>query len=143
MGSWGVFLKFLHERFEVRTKERFEVIDVTDKVKEFIYNNSVTNGLLSISVPHTTAAIAINEAERGLMEDIVTSIRSLFNPERAWKHNLVDNNAHAHLAATFIGNSRCVSVVNGTIQLGRWQRVLLIEMDGPRSRLVELTFVGE
>ncbi|MGC9111985.1 secondary thiamine-phosphate synthase enzyme YjbQ [Acidilobus sp.] len=136
-------MKFINETLDVRTRDRFDVIDVTDSVREFLYRNNVTNGLLIISVPHTTAAVTINEAEAGLMDDILTAVKRLFEPGGPWKHNLIDNNAHAHIAASFIGNSRCLTVINGSPKLGRWQRVLLIEMDGPRTRHLELTFIGE
>ena len=64
-------------------------------------------------------------------------------PDADWQHNLIDNNAHAHLASSFIGNSRCLMVKDGELQLGTWQSVLFIEMDGPRDRRVDLMFLGD
>lgn len=132
------------EKFSVtvRTSSRFEVVDVTDRVQEGLRSLGASDGIALISVPHTTAAVTVNEAEPGLMQDIVDAAKSLFNPQGPWKHNLVDDNAHAHLTSVFVGPSVCLPVEGGRLRLGTWQRVLLVEMDGPRTRTVEVRYLG-
>ncbi|MGC9071685.1 MAG: secondary thiamine-phosphate synthase enzyme YjbQ [Acidilobus sp.] len=128
--------------FSVRSSSRFEVLDVTDEIQSWLTMIKAIDGIALISVPHTTAALTINEAEGGLKHDIVDAAKGLFNPDAPWKHNLVDNNAHAHLTSIFIGPFQCAPVEEGRLRLGTWQRVLLIEMDGPRSRTVNVKYVG-
>ncbi|BAA80519.2 conserved hypothetical protein [Aeropyrum pernix K1] len=129
--------------FTVKTERRLQVLDVTGKVEEWLSTVGGVNGLLVVYVPHTTAAVAVNEAEPRLMEDIVEFIRELTKPGGPWKHNLVDVNAHAHLGNTIIGDSRVIPVVGGRLSLGTWQRILFVEMDGPRERTVNLLYLGE
>lgn len=128
--------------FTVRTSSRFEVVDVTDEVQEGLRSLGVSDGIALISVPHTTAAVTVNEAEPGLMQDVVDAAKGLFDPNGPWRHNLIDNNAHAHLTSVFIGPSVCLPVEGGRLRLGTWQRVLLVEMDGPRSRTIEVRYLG-
>lgn len=88
-------------------------------------------------------AVAINESESGLREDIIGLLVELSKPNAFWKHNLIDHNAHAHLSNVLVGGERVVPVINGRLALGTWQRIMVIEMDGPRSRRLLLTFIGE
>ncbi len=127
----------LREVVEVRTSRRLEVIDITDRVAGVVSRWRLT-GLAVVRVPHTTAAVTLNEAEPGLMEDIVDALIRLFPLEAPWRHNRIDNNAHAHLAASIIGDSRVIPAESGRLLLGTWQRVLLVELDGPRTRRVEV-----
>ena len=127
----------------VRTSDRFEVVDVTDEVRSWLRTIKAHNGLLTVYLPHTTAAITINEPESGLRQDVIDLVKEVFRPGGPWRHNMVDVNAHAHLAAMFMGNSRVVPVVDGDLGLGTWQAILLVEMDGPRERTLRLIYVGD
>jgi secondary thiamine-phosphate synthase enzyme len=127
----------------VDTHERIEVIDITDRLKKIIDKEKIKEGIMVISVPHTTSAISINENEPNLINDIIKIIKDLFKPDFLWNHNKIDDNAHAHLASVFIGNSRCVIIKDSRLSLGTWQRVLLIELDGPRRRRLEIEIIGE
>lgn len=133
-------VKVVSKTVVVKTSKRVEVIDITDSVEEFIASVN-GSGLLLVRVPHTTAAITVNEAEPGLLEDIVEVLLKIAPIEYPWKHNRIDNNAHAHIASSLIGDSRIIPVVNGRLELGTWQRVLLVELDGPRSRRVLLYYL--
>ena len=126
----------------VETRRPIEVVDVTGIVEGWLRGVGAGDGLLVVRVPHTTAAVTVNEAEPGLLEDIVEAIRVHFRPGGPWRHNRVDNNAHAHLAASFIGDSRVVPVAGGRLALGTWQRILLVEGDGPRRRRLQLLYIG-
>jgi len=109
-------------------------VDLTDRVKEVI--SDVGEGVAHIMVKHTTCALVINEAERGLMRDYLEWATRLIPPDAEFHHNEVDNNGYAHLLASIFGNSRCVPVLKGQLVLGTWQRVILLEFDGPREREV-------
>lgn len=127
----------------VETRRSIEALDVTGRVAEWLSRIGARDGLLVVRVPHTTAAITINEAEPGLLEDIVRVIEDYFKPGGPWLHNRIDNNAHAHLAASFIGDSRVVPVRSGRMTLGTWQRLILVEGDGPRMRRLQLVYIGD
>jgi len=125
----------------VKTKSRFESIDITDLVQESI--KGVNEGVAYVIVKHTTCAITINEAERGLMSDYIEWAKKLVPPEGEFKHNIIDNNGHAHVISSIIGNSRVVPITGGTLDLGTWQRIILLEFDGPRTRTVLVKVMGE
>lgn len=133
----------VHGVIRVETSSRFEVVDITGRVSEWLRSVGGRSGVLTAFVPHTTAAIAVNEAEPGLMEDIIELLRGLTRPGAPWRHNRIDNNAHAHLGNVIVGHSAVVPVRDGSLDLGTWQRILFIEMDGPRRRRVRLVFTGE
>ncbi|MDI9645390.1 MAG: secondary thiamine-phosphate synthase enzyme YjbQ [Archaeoglobales archaeon] len=119
------------EVIEIETKKRVEVIDITEEVEKRARGDAMI-----VYTPHTTAAIIINEAEDGLMEDIIEILNKLAPENGKYKHNRIDNNADAHLKASLLGNSVIVPVSNGKILLGTWQRILFLEFDGPRRRKV-------
>ena len=126
----------------VETRRRFELVDVTGRVEDWLSAHGARDGVLTVFVPHTTAAILINEAEPGLMEDILSLMRELTRPGAGWMHNRIDNNAHAHLGNVLVGPSVSIPVAGGRPRLGTWQRIMLLEMDGPRRRRLVLTFIG-
>jgi secondary thiamine-phosphate synthase enzyme len=134
-------MKILSKEFQVKTKSRFESIDITDLVQESI--KGVNEGVAYVIVKHTTCAITINEAEKGLMSDYIEWAKKLVPPEGEFMHNIIDNNGHAHVISSIIGNSRVVPITGGTLDLGTWQRIILLEFDGPRTRTVLVKVMGE
>jgi len=94
------------------------------------------NGIAVIYTPHTTTALIVNEAESGLLEDIVEVLQKLIPKGAGYKHDRIDDNADAHLRACILGNSLVIPVENGRLVLGTWQRILFVELDGPRRRRV-------
>jgi secondary thiamine-phosphate synthase enzyme len=97
-----------------------------------------------ISVPHATAAIIANEHETGLMGDMLAKIQDLFPKSANYAHNAIDDNADAHVASAFLGQSRSFPIVHREIVRGTWQNIFLVELDGPRSqREVVLQAIGE
>ena len=127
----------------VETRSRFDIVNVTGRVASWLAEAGGEEGILNIHVPHTTAAIMINEAESGLLNDIISLMRELTRPGYGWQHNRIDNNAHAHLGNVLVGPGVTVPVGGGRLLLGTWQSILLLEMDGPRRRRLILTFIGE
>lgn len=121
---------------EIKTKKRVEVVDVTAKVKEEVRNSGVSNGIAVVYSKHTTTAITINENEGRLKEDVINILEKLVPAGAGYRHDRIDNNADAHLRAILVGNSVTVPVSAGNLDLGTWQSILFIELDGPRSRRV-------
>jgi len=112
------------------------VIDITRQVNEAVGESGVAEGICLVYTLHTTTGIVINEAETGLVADLLRRLMSLAPPGAGYLHDRIDENAHAHLQAVLLGNSRTIPVEEGCLALGTWQRVLFVELDGPRRRKV-------
>ncbi len=121
---------------EVSTRRRVEVQDITDLVRASCPLDEARTGVLFAICEHTTAGLCVNEAEPGLMKDMEAWLQRIVPSAGSFAHNAVDDNADAHLRAILLGHSVCIPVVKGALGLGRWQRILFVELDGPRSRRV-------
>jgi secondary thiamine-phosphate synthase enzyme len=122
--------------FTVRTRKTQEMLDITPQVSEIVAASGVADGICMIYVRHATAAVVINEnADPNVCQDILDALGRMI-PEGAWRHDRVDNNAAAHIKATILGPSETVPVGGGSLQLGTWQSLMLVEFDGPRDRAV-------
>lgn len=121
---------------EIKTDEPVQVIDITRQVNEAVGESGVAEGICLVYTLHTTTGIVINEAETGLVADLLRRLMSLAPPGDGYLHDRIDENAHAHLQAILLGNSRTIPVEEGCLALGTWQRVLFVELDGPRRRNV-------
>ena len=130
----------------VRTESRIQVVNVTRKVTEACGRLGLREGILLVSCRHTTCGLCLNEDEAGLRNDLERMGESLLNPLRepgGYRHDQIDDNAQAHLTSVLLGHSLTLPVAAGQPVLGTWQSILLLEMDGPRSRTLDLTFIGE
>jgi secondary thiamine-phosphate synthase enzyme len=121
---------------DIETTARLEVRDVTDRVESALQKE--VTGICTAFVHHTTAALIVNEAESRLLGDVETALADLV-PGEGWDHDALDGNADAHLRAALLGPSVSVPVSDGALDLGRWQSVLLVECDGPRTRRLSVT----
>lgn len=119
---------------EIRTTARTEMIDITSRVAAAL--GGADGGLCHVFVPHTTAAVVINEsADPDVARDLVTAYRAMV-PAVRFAH--AEGNSDAHLLATLLGSSVSVPVEHGRLALGTWQGIFFVELDGPRSRRVEV-----
>src|SRR5208337_4121607 len=132
---------------DIGTVEPIQFIDLTDYINEYLRVNAVESGTVTVFSRHTTAAIKINEAEELLLEDFKKMLRELCPSERGYNHNDMDRrkppialderaNAHSHLMHLLLSTSETIPVVDSRLALGTWQRVFMVELDGPRSREV-------
>ncbi len=124
------------ETFTVSTDSRLAVSDITDRVAAAVPDGA--SGTATIFVQHTTCALTVNEAESRLLGDFEQALDALV-PDDGWAHDDIDDNADSHVRAALIGPSVTIPVVDGALQLGTWQSVLLVECDGPRTRTVTVT----
>jgi len=127
-------LKFYSKEITISTERLYQLIDITREVERIVAESGIKNGLCLVYAPHATAAIIANEHESGLMEDILKSIKKLYPRGAGWRHDLIDDNAAAHLGSAFIGADRVFPVINGRLVRGTWQNIFLVEMDGPRYK---------
>jgi secondary thiamine-phosphate synthase enzyme len=127
--------------FEVRTQAREELMDITRKVREAILSSGVTNGICTVFVPHTTAAVTINEnADPSVKHDILMTLRRIVPDSLAYKHS--EGNSPAHVKACLVGSSIKIIIDEGRLALGTWQGIFFCEFDGPRSRKVYINVLS-
>ncbi len=127
---------------QVETRERVEFQDITGLLQKLVAESGVQDGTCFVFVPHTTAAILINENDDpALQKDLDAFLKQLAPSDKSYQHN--DGNCDAHLKAALIGNSKALLVENGRLLLGRWQGVFLCEFDGPRRRGLRVKVVAD
>ncbi|MFH0748577.1 MAG: secondary thiamine-phosphate synthase enzyme YjbQ [Candidatus Bathyarchaeota archaeon] len=136
-------MKFLFREVPINTKNHVELIDVTDDVETFLRECEIKQGICGIYLPHSTAAIVMNEHEKGLMRDIISAVERLCTNEDGWLHDRINTNASAYLASTILGSSRTFPIKDGRLIRGRWQNIFLLELDGPRPRTMLIQIIGE
>jgi secondary thiamine-phosphate synthase enzyme len=123
----------------VRTARKREMIDVTAKVGDVVALADFDEGLCHVYVAHATAAIVINENDDpNVCIDTLDALDRLI-PAGIWRHDRVDGNAASHIQAAILGPGETIPVRAGRLQLGRWQAVMLVELDGPRDRRIVVT----
>lgn len=125
------------------TRKQREIVDVTDDVLAAIKDSKIKDGLLLVQLPHATAALVLNESEGGLKQDMLDKLDDIVPVRGDYQHDRIDDNAHAHLKAAFLGSSRILPVVGGQVIRGTWQNFLVIEQDGPRTRKLGIFLMGE
>lgn len=117
----------------VRTRKRNELVDITAEIRKAITESGVRNGLCHVFIPHTTAAVTINEkADPDVARDIEATLEGLVPPSAEYRH--AEGNSDAHVKSTLVGASEFLMVRAGSPILGTWQAVFFCEFDGPRSR---------
>jgi len=126
--------------FTIRTTARCEMIDVTGLVEAAIREKGIQNGICHVFVPHTTAAVTINEnADPDVPRDILAALDRIVPLANGYRH--AEGNAAAHVKASLFGASQAILIESGRLVLGTWQSLFFCEFDGPRTRqvLVEVT----
>jgi len=128
-------------RESLRTKERSQMIDITDTVSRAVDESKIENGLAIVFVPHTTAAITINEnADPDVKHDLLRKLTELIpQRENYYRHN--EGNSDSHVKTSLVGSSVMVLIENGKLVLGTWQGIQFCEFDGPRNRDVFIRLV--
>ena len=125
--------------FRVRTQAKREMIDITAQVADIVARAAPAEALCSVYTPHATAAIVVNENDDpNVCVDVLDALDRLI-PAGIWRHDRVDGNAASHIQATILGPGESIPVQDGRLVLGRWQAVMLVELDGPRERRVVVT----
>ncbi len=122
-------------QLDIRTRARVEFQDITGNVQDTVNSSGISSGVCHIFVPHTTAAIIVNEhADPSVAKDIASQLEMIVPRKANYRHT--EGNADAHIKASLLGNSLTLIIDNGRLVLGTWQGIFLCEFDGPRSRTV-------
>jgi len=129
------------QTFKVRTSAQTEFIDVTRSVQEAVKKTGVEDGICIIFIPHTTAAVTINEnAEPNVVQDIIMELNKIVPFQDPYRH--MEGNSPSHIKASLAGCSQVVFVESGKLVLGTWQGIFFCEFDGPRDRKVHVKVIS-
>jgi secondary thiamine-phosphate synthase enzyme len=127
-------------RLPVKTNSQTEMIDVTTLVQDQVTQSGISDGLCMVFVPHTTAAVTINEsADPAVKHDILMVLNKIVPWKEAYRH--MEGNSPAHLKTSLIGSSETIAVEKGRLVLGTWQGIFLCEFDGPRTRKLDIRLI--
>ncbi|HEX4997823.1 MAG TPA: secondary thiamine-phosphate synthase enzyme YjbQ [Terriglobia bacterium] len=143
-----------HAAFEVETTACLVFIDITDRVVDVVTASGVRRGIVNVQSAHTTAAIIVNEHEPLLIDDMKRVLERLAPRSDEYRHDAFDvrtvnlgpderPNGHAHCKAMFLRTSESLNIWDGRLQLGQWQRIFLVELDGARKRAFSINVVGQ
>ncbi|MCP4218378.1 MAG: YjbQ family protein [bacterium] len=128
--------------FGVRTDSYIKMIDITDEVRGYVSESGVSDGLIVVYTPHTTAGITINEnADPAVTLDMETFLQKKFPHENYFRH--MEGNSPSHLMSSYFGASETIIIDNGNLVLGTWQGIYFCEFDGPRNRKVHLKIMED
>jgi secondary thiamine-phosphate synthase enzyme len=136
------------ETFVIDTDQRVELVDLTNKVMEFVRKFNISEGLVSIWSMHTTCTLLINEFQVALLSDIKKFLEQMVARDAEYMHNDPNHsdcdrmNADSHLRALLLGHSLSLQISGGEVVLGQWQRILMAELDGPRARSLRVQIFG-
>lgn len=146
-------MSVINTQIQLQTTQQFEVVDITGQVQKLVAQHQIVKGLLSVSVPHTTAGIKLNHHEPLLLQDILRMLYRLVPQDISYNHDLFElrqtlapgerSNGHGHVKAFLLGASETMPVADGRVMLGDRQNILFIECDGGRKRTVNITMLGE
>jgi secondary thiamine-phosphate synthase enzyme len=130
------------QEFSVRTRTRTEFLDITAQVVKIVQESKVPSGLAVVFVPHTTAAVTINEnADPSVQHDLLADLNRLIPFAGPYQHS--EGNSAAHIKSSLVGPSETLLIDNGRLALGTWQGVYFCEFDGPRTRKVWVKIISD
>ena len=125
------------QTIKVRSSQREEMINITSEIKKYIIKNNLNEGVVTLFVPHTTAAVTINEnADPDVPSDIILGLGKISPNLRDFNH--VEGNSDAHIKSSLVGCSQQILVENNKLVLGTWQGIYFCEFDGPRTRKLHI-----
>ena len=124
----------------VKTRARTELIDVTSDINQVIQKSGIEQGLCMLYVPHTTAAVTINEsADPSVKSDMLMILNKIIPWEANYRH--LEGNSAAHIKSTLVGPSELIAIENRNLVLGTWQGIFFCEFDGPRNRKLHVRII--
>ncbi len=123
----------MREILQIKTRKRTEFLDITRDVQDLLSEEGIKEGVMVLYSRHTTTGLTINENEEGLVADMEQILWKLV-PSADYRHDRIDNNADSHLRSLILGQHLVIPFSNNILDLGSWQRIFFVELDGPRTR---------
>lgn len=142
-----------NKTIKIHSRENLEIKDITDEINDFVKELNISEGFINIQTKHTTATIILNENEPLLLEDLKKNLEKLAPKNIPYEHNDFEKrtvnmcegeckNGHSHCKAIYLPSNLTLNIVNGEINLGKWQRILFIELDKSRKREIHIQIMG-
>jgi len=132
----------LIHRLSINTRAKVDFQDITEEVQNVVKSSGVENGVCYVLVPHTTAAVTVNEhADPSVVKDIAAQLEAVVPQHNNYRH--MEGNAPAHIKASLVGSSETLLIEGGKIVLGTWQGIFFCEFDGPRNRTMMVKIVPD
>jgi secondary thiamine-phosphate synthase enzyme len=153
METFALAATYRHMKIQIATERAFEFIDVTPDVEALVAQTGISVGFVNVQSLHTTTSIVVNEHEPQLLTDFAALLERAAPPDASYRHddvrlrtvNVISGervNGHSHCQALLLASSVCLNIADGCLQLGRWQRVFLAELDGPQTRDLSVLVCG-
>lgn len=136
------------ESFKVTSEHRTQIVDITEQVTALVRACGIREGIATLCSLHTTTSIFVNEHQLALVADYESFLSGLVDADLPWKHNNPEHsdcvrfNTAAHLRSLVLGRDATIQVAGGDLVLGKWQRILFAELDGPQVRTLRLSVLG-
>jgi len=126
----------------IKTGSQFDMINITAQIQNLVDESGIVDGIVHLFIPHTTAAVTINEgADPSVMKDIMKELDKIVPLRDNYQH--MEGNSAAHIKSTLVGASEIVMIENGSLVLGTWQAIFFCEFDGPRQRKIFVNIFEE
>lgn len=141
-------LKMVRKTLTMLSDKRTEVLDITKQIRDIMLGADITEGIMLVNSLHTTCALFVNEFQGALVEDLKAMVDRLVPEAGPYRHDdprysdCERGNATSHLRAALLGRSVAVGISGGELALGRFQSILLAELDGPRPRTIDIQIMG-
>lgn len=153
METLATAVTFRHGTIRTESQQPTQFVDLTDEIQAFVTNAGIVTGVLNVQTLHTTNALIVNEHEPLLLTDMSALLQRIAPADAEYRHdditlrtvNCVSGerpNGHSHCRALLMAPAVSLNVVDGRLRLGRWQRLFLVELDGPRSRQLSVMLLG-
>jgi secondary thiamine-phosphate synthase enzyme len=150
----GTGFQVWHEAIQLQTREGLQFIDLTQEISEIVAASGIANGIVNVQTRHTTTAVIVNEHEPLLLEDLKETLERLAPQQAYYRHNDFEirtanmtpdesPNGHSHCRSLLLSSSATLNIIDGELQLGRWQSIFFIELDHARQRTVAVTVMGQ
>ena len=133
------------EYLTLRTPERYQIVNITDKVREALAKSGIQEGLCLVNSMHITSSVFITDNERGLHQDFIRWVEKLAPYDiNGYQHNLTgEDNGDAHLKRTIMGREVVIAVTQGELDFGPWEEIFYGEFDGQRNKRILIKIIGE
>jgi secondary thiamine-phosphate synthase enzyme len=135
----------INETFTIHTEGNNDIIDITKQVQNCVYQHALKDGLVCVSIHGSTSAVTTIEYENGLVKDLKEALEKIAPTGQEYHHDEIwhDGNGYAHIRAAIIGNSVNIALVDGLLNLGTWQQIILLDFDNkPRSRSITVQIIN-
>jgi secondary thiamine-phosphate synthase enzyme len=130
------------QKLTIKSNKKKEIVDITDLVNDLILKSSYDKGLCHLFITHTTCAITTADLDPGTDLDMLNAFDKII-PDLPFRHPHNPKHAPEHIMSSILGSSLTIPVQNSSLVLGTWQRVVVVELSGPKERYIALTFVRD